>query len=147
VAPAPSLSPSPWRLPAPYPALFPPVAARQYDPESGAGARGSIAADDSIVMALKHLREVLQTNTDLSTFDNVLLVRPFVEILRHPETTGPVTSEALAVLHGFLQRGVLSESPCAVLHRAHRTRQLVHAVLTPPDTPPPARRARPAPFR
>lgn len=58
---------------------------------------------------LSSLREVLGEARNLTQLEPTVVLAPFLEIIRSEETTGPVTSLALAAVNKIISYGLIGK--------------------------------------
>ncbi|XP_063243123.1 Golgi-specific brefeldin A-resistance guanine nucleotide exchange factor 1 isoform X2 [Bacillus rossius redtenbacheri] len=63
---------------------------------------------DALTRSFLDLKDVLNQIADLRELDSSHYLSPFLEVIRSEETTGPVTSLALAAVHKFLSYGLIA---------------------------------------
>ncbi|KAK4052248.1 GDP/GTP exchange factor for ARF [Microbotryomycetes sp. JL221] len=83
-------------------------------------------------MALKlDLREV----RDVTQLDALILLHPFLEVVRSPETSGPITATALSSIDKFITYGILNEqSPNLFLAMAQLSTAATHCKFEASDS-------------
>lgn len=60
---------------------------------------------------LSTLKEALSDSKNLSQLEPGVFLTPFLEIIRSEETTGPVTSLALAAINKMISYGLIGNYP------------------------------------
>lgn len=66
---------------------------------------------DPLLHSFSHLKEVLNSGTELSEIEPNVFLRPFLEVIRSEDTTGPITGLALTSVNKFLS--------CALIDPTH----------------------------
>ncbi|XP_053291727.1 Golgi-specific brefeldin A-resistance guanine nucleotide exchange factor 1 isoform X6 [Pleuronectes platessa] len=62
---------------------------------------------DPLLNSFGHLKEILNSITELSDIEPNIFLRPFLEVVRSEDTTGPITGLALTSVNKFLSYGLL----------------------------------------
>uniref|UniRef100_A0A1A7X3N0 Golgi-specific brefeldin A-resistance guanine nucleotide exchange factor 1 n=1 Tax=Iconisemion striatum TaxID=60296 RepID=A0A1A7X3N0_9TELE len=62
---------------------------------------------DPLLNSFGHLKELLNNKKDLSDVEPNLFLRPFLEVVRSEDTTGPITGLALTSVNKFLSYGLV----------------------------------------
>ncbi|XP_059113048.1 Golgi-specific brefeldin A-resistance guanine nucleotide exchange factor 1 isoform X4 [Peromyscus eremicus] len=62
---------------------------------------------DPLLHSFSHLKEVLNSVTDLSEIEPNVFLRPFLEVIRSEDTTGPITGLALSSVNKFLSYALI----------------------------------------
>ncbi|XP_017318956.2 Golgi-specific brefeldin A-resistance guanine nucleotide exchange factor 1 isoform X1 [Ictalurus punctatus] len=62
---------------------------------------------DPLLSSFSHLKETLNTIKDLSEVEPNVFLRPFLEVVRSEDTTGPITGLALTSVNKFLSYGLI----------------------------------------
>ncbi|XP_032868449.1 Golgi-specific brefeldin A-resistance guanine nucleotide exchange factor 1 isoform X2 [Amblyraja radiata] len=62
---------------------------------------------DPLLNCFNHLKEVLNHITELSVIEPNIFLRPFLEVIRSEDTTGPITGLALTSVNKFLSYGLI----------------------------------------
>ncbi|XP_056660734.1 Golgi-specific brefeldin A-resistance guanine nucleotide exchange factor 1 isoform X1 [Monodelphis domestica] len=62
---------------------------------------------DPLLHSFSHLKEVLNNITDLSEIEPNIFLRPFLEVIRSEDTTGPITGLALTSVNKFLSYSLI----------------------------------------
>ncbi|XP_069741695.1 Golgi-specific brefeldin A-resistance guanine nucleotide exchange factor 1 isoform X1 [Narcine bancroftii] len=62
---------------------------------------------DPLLNSFNHLKEVLNNITELSIVEPNIFLRPFLEVIRSEDTTGPITGLALTSVNKFLSYGLI----------------------------------------
>ncbi|XP_043535120.1 Golgi-specific brefeldin A-resistance guanine nucleotide exchange factor 1 isoform X11 [Chiloscyllium plagiosum] len=62
---------------------------------------------DLLLNSFNHLKDVLNNITDLSEIEPNVFLRPFLEVIRSEDTTGPITGLALTSVNKFLSYGLI----------------------------------------
>ncbi|XP_072138695.1 Golgi-specific brefeldin A-resistance guanine nucleotide exchange factor 1 isoform X4 [Mobula birostris] len=62
---------------------------------------------DPLLNSFNHLKEVLNNITELSVIEPNIFLRPFLEVIRSENTTGPITGLALTSVNKFLSYGLI----------------------------------------
>ncbi|XP_074089935.1 Golgi-specific brefeldin A-resistance guanine nucleotide exchange factor 1 isoform X3 [Macrotis lagotis] len=62
---------------------------------------------DPLLHSFSHLKEVLNNITDLSEIEPNVFLRPFLEVIRSEDTTGPITGLALTSVNKFLSYSLI----------------------------------------
>lgn len=62
---------------------------------------------NSLLKSFQQLKEIINDITDLRMRDPLTFLEPFLKVIRSEETTGPVTSLALAAVNKFLSYGII----------------------------------------
>uniref|UniRef100_A0A4W3GV18 Golgi-specific brefeldin A-resistance guanine nucleotide exchange factor 1 n=1 Tax=Callorhinchus milii TaxID=7868 RepID=A0A4W3GV18_CALMI len=65
---------------------------------------------DPLLNSFSHLKEVLNNITELSEIEPNVFLRPFLEVIRSEDTTGPITGLALTSVNKFLSYGLIDLS-------------------------------------
>ncbi|XP_067828505.1 Golgi-specific brefeldin A-resistance guanine nucleotide exchange factor 1 isoform X2 [Heptranchias perlo] len=65
---------------------------------------------DPLLNSFNHLKEVLNNITELSEIEPNVFLRPFLEVIRSEDTTGPITGLALTSVNKFLSYGLIDPS-------------------------------------
>ncbi|VEL31942.1 unnamed protein product [Protopolystoma xenopodis] len=65
------------------------------------------SSKDPIFSNLLCLRNVINNVSDVSELEPIVFLAPFLDVIRSPETTGPVTGLALTAADKFLAYGLL----------------------------------------
>ncbi|XP_072347507.1 Golgi-specific brefeldin A-resistance guanine nucleotide exchange factor 1 isoform X4 [Scyliorhinus torazame] len=65
---------------------------------------------DLLLNSFNQLKEVLNNITDLSEIEPNVFLRPFLEVIRSEDTTGPITGLALTSVNKFLSYGLIEPS-------------------------------------
>ncbi|XP_078387054.1 Golgi-specific brefeldin A-resistance guanine nucleotide exchange factor 1 isoform X5 [Cetorhinus maximus] len=65
---------------------------------------------DLLLNSFNHLKEVLNNISDLSEIEPNVFLRPFLEVIRSEDTTGPITGLALTSVNKFLSYGLIDPS-------------------------------------
>ncbi|XP_067876505.1 Golgi-specific brefeldin A-resistance guanine nucleotide exchange factor 1 isoform X3 [Heterodontus francisci] len=65
---------------------------------------------DLLLNSFNHLKEVLNNITEVSEIEANVFLRPFLEVIRSEDTTGPITGLALTSVNKFLSYGLID--PC-----------------------------------
>uniref|UniRef100_UPI00398E6121 Golgi-specific brefeldin A-resistance guanine nucleotide exchange factor 1-like n=1 Tax=Pristiophorus japonicus TaxID=55135 RepID=UPI00398E6121 len=65
---------------------------------------------DPLLSSFNHLKEVLNNITELSEIEPNVFLRPFLEVIRSEDTTGPITGLALTSVNKFLSYGLIDPS-------------------------------------
>ncbi|XP_005995194.1 Golgi-specific brefeldin A-resistance guanine nucleotide exchange factor 1 isoform X2 [Latimeria chalumnae] len=65
---------------------------------------------DPLLYSFSHLKEVLNSITELSEVEPNVFLRPFLEVIRSEDTTGPITGLALRSVNKFLSYGLIDPS-------------------------------------
>lgn len=77
----------------------------------------------------------LISSTDISQLDAVTLLHPFLEVVRSPETSGPITATALSSIDRFLSFSILSpSSPSLALAMAQLSNAGTHCKFEASDS-------------
>lgn len=69
---------------------------------------------DSLTRLFQELKDTLNKVDDLKLVEPGKYLRPFLEVIRSEETTGPVTSLALSSVNKFLSYGLLDPTDCSI---------------------------------
>ncbi|XP_051002636.1 Golgi-specific brefeldin A-resistance guanine nucleotide exchange factor 1 isoform X1 [Acomys russatus] len=62
---------------------------------------------DPLLHSFSHLKEVLNSVTELSEIEPNVFLRPFLEVIRSEDTTGPITGLALTSVNKFLSYALI----------------------------------------
>ncbi|XP_010624716.1 Golgi-specific brefeldin A-resistance guanine nucleotide exchange factor 1 isoform X2 [Fukomys damarensis] len=62
---------------------------------------------DPLLHSFSHLKEVLNNITELSEIEPNVFLRPFLEVIRSEDTTGPITGLALTSVNKFLSSALI----------------------------------------
>ncbi|XP_035028549.1 Golgi-specific brefeldin A-resistance guanine nucleotide exchange factor 1 isoform X5 [Hippoglossus stenolepis] len=62
---------------------------------------------DPLLNSFGHLKEILNSITELSDIEPNIFLRPFLEVVRSEDTTGPITGLALTSVNKFLSYGLI----------------------------------------
>uniref|UniRef100_A0A8C2UX80 Golgi-specific brefeldin A-resistance guanine nucleotide exchange factor 1 n=1 Tax=Chinchilla lanigera TaxID=34839 RepID=A0A8C2UX80_CHILA len=62
---------------------------------------------DPLLHSFSHLKEVLNSITELSEIEPNVFLRPFLEVIRSEDTTGPITGLALTSVNKFLSYALI----------------------------------------
>ncbi|XP_006988287.1 Golgi-specific brefeldin A-resistance guanine nucleotide exchange factor 1 isoform X18 [Peromyscus maniculatus bairdii] len=62
---------------------------------------------DPLLHSFSHLKEVLNSVTELSEIEPNVFLRPFLEVIRSEDTTGPITGLALSSVNKFLSYALI----------------------------------------
>ncbi|XP_060943115.1 Golgi-specific brefeldin A-resistance guanine nucleotide exchange factor 1 isoform X1 [Limanda limanda] len=62
---------------------------------------------DPLLNSFGHLKEILNSITELSDIEPNIFLRPFLEVIRSEDTTGPITGLALTSVNKFLSYGLI----------------------------------------
>uniref|UniRef100_A0A8C6NIH7 Golgi brefeldin A resistant guanine nucleotide exchange factor 1 n=1 Tax=Nothobranchius furzeri TaxID=105023 RepID=A0A8C6NIH7_NOTFU len=62
---------------------------------------------DPLLKSFGHLKELLNNRKELSDIEPNLFLRPFLEVVRSEDTTGPITGLALTSVNKFLSYGLI----------------------------------------
>uniref|UniRef100_A0A673IWE1 Golgi brefeldin A resistant guanine nucleotide exchange factor 1 n=1 Tax=Sinocyclocheilus rhinocerous TaxID=307959 RepID=A0A673IWE1_9TELE len=62
---------------------------------------------DPLLGSFSHLKETLNNIKDLSDVEPNVFLRPFLEVVRSEDTTGPITGLALTSVNKFLSYGLI----------------------------------------
>ncbi|NXO81181.1 GBF1 factor, partial [Sitta europaea] len=65
---------------------------------------------DPLLHSFSHLKEVLNNITELSEIEPNVFLRPFLEVIRSEDTTGPITGLALTSVNKFLSYALIDPS-------------------------------------
>ncbi|KAG7334112.1 hypothetical protein KOW79_002519 [Hemibagrus wyckioides] len=65
---------------------------------------------DPLLSSFSHLKETLNNIKDLSEVEPNVFLRPFLEVVRSEDTTGPITGLALTSVNKFLSYGLIDAS-------------------------------------
>ncbi|KAM4600045.1 Golgi-specific brefeldin A-resistance guanine nucleotide exchange factor 1 isoform 1-T1 [Fundulus diaphanus] len=65
---------------------------------------------DPLLNSFGHLKEILNNIKDLSDVEPNLFLRPFLEVVRSEDTTGPITGLALTSVNKFLSYGLIDSN-------------------------------------
>uniref|UniRef100_A0A8C3V458 Golgi-specific brefeldin A-resistance guanine nucleotide exchange factor 1 n=1 Tax=Catharus ustulatus TaxID=91951 RepID=A0A8C3V458_CATUS len=65
---------------------------------------------DPLLHSFSHLKEVLNNTTELSEIEPNVFLRPFLEVIRSEDTTGPITGLALTSVNKFLSYALIDPS-------------------------------------
>ncbi|XP_029464878.1 Golgi-specific brefeldin A-resistance guanine nucleotide exchange factor 1 isoform X2 [Rhinatrema bivittatum] len=65
---------------------------------------------DPLLHSFSHLKEVLNNINDLSEIEPNVFLRPFLEVVRSEDTTGPITGLALTSVNKFLSYALIDPS-------------------------------------
>lgn len=64
---------------------------------------------DTLMKSFQNLKEQLNHVDDLRLIEPNVYLAPFLDVIRSEETTGPVTSLALAAINKFLSYGLIGK--------------------------------------
>uniref|UniRef100_UPI00358F0A71 Golgi-specific brefeldin A-resistance guanine nucleotide exchange factor 1 isoform X3 n=1 Tax=Myxine glutinosa TaxID=7769 RepID=UPI00358F0A71 len=65
---------------------------------------------DPLLASFSHLRDILSSITNLKEIEANCFLRPFLEVIRSEDTTGPITGLALSTINKFLSYGLIDTS-------------------------------------
>ncbi|XP_013013697.1 Golgi-specific brefeldin A-resistance guanine nucleotide exchange factor 1 isoform X3 [Cavia porcellus] len=65
---------------------------------------------DPLLHSFSHLKDVLNSITELSEIEPNVFLRPFLEVIRSEDTTGPITGLALTSVNKFLSYALIDPS-------------------------------------
>ncbi|KAJ7324448.1 hypothetical protein JRQ81_017468 [Phrynocephalus forsythii] len=65
---------------------------------------------DPLLHSFRVLKEVLNNITELSAIEPIVFLRPFLEVIRSEDTTGPITGLALTSVNKFLSYALIDSS-------------------------------------
>ncbi|XP_054838203.1 Golgi-specific brefeldin A-resistance guanine nucleotide exchange factor 1 isoform X2 [Eublepharis macularius] len=65
---------------------------------------------DPLLHSFSVLKEVLNNITDLSAIEPIVFLRPFLEVIRSEDTTGPITGLALTSVNKFLSYALIDSN-------------------------------------
>ncbi|XP_030628428.1 Golgi-specific brefeldin A-resistance guanine nucleotide exchange factor 1 isoform X1 [Chanos chanos] len=65
---------------------------------------------DPLLNSFSHLKEILNNIKDLSDVEPNVFLRPFLEVIRSEDTTGPITGLALTSVNKFLSYGLIDSN-------------------------------------
>ncbi|XP_026566755.1 Golgi-specific brefeldin A-resistance guanine nucleotide exchange factor 1 isoform X1 [Pseudonaja textilis] len=65
---------------------------------------------DPLLHSFSVLKEVLNNVTELSAIEPIVFLRPFLEVIRSEDTTGPITGLALTSVNKFLSYGLIDSN-------------------------------------
>nr|XP_015202262.1 PREDICTED: Golgi-specific brefeldin A-resistance guanine nucleotide exchange factor 1 isoform X1 [Lepisosteus oculatus] len=65
---------------------------------------------DPLLNSFSHLKEILNNIKELSDIEPNVFLRPFLEVVRSEDTTGPITGLALTSVNKFLSYGLIDSS-------------------------------------
>jgi len=80
---------------------------RRYNSSSRFHREIPATAESPLVRGLKHLHETLASFSDIQDMDTLAWLRPFLDVIESPETSGPITGGALSSLSKFLHYGFI----------------------------------------
>ncbi|XP_031728964.1 Golgi-specific brefeldin A-resistance guanine nucleotide exchange factor 1-like [Anarrhichthys ocellatus] len=64
---------------------------------------------DPLLNSFGHLKEILNNIKELSDVEPNVFLRPFLEVVRSEDTTGPITGLALTSVNKFLSYGLIGK--------------------------------------
>ncbi|KAF4019198.1 hypothetical protein G4228_010915 [Cervus hanglu yarkandensis] len=64
---------------------------------------------DPLLHSFSHLKEILNNVTELSEIEPNVFLRPFLEVIRSEDTTGPITGLALTSVNKFLSYALIAD--------------------------------------
>ncbi|KAJ8359619.1 hypothetical protein SKAU_G00161440 [Synaphobranchus kaupii] len=93
---------------------------------------------DPLLNSFSHLKEILNTIKELPEVEPNVFLRPFLEVVRSEDTTGPITGLALTSVNKFLSYGLIEPVLWLQLKMRGRHERVVQVEEAKALPPPPA---------